>query len=81
MLHAQKCAATDAAEVEHCGYGDLYETVRGFGRTIALWGFNALLFRTDLDVLGSVLIAAAAVFTSQLSCQMVIRFDLPAKRV
>jgi hypothetical protein len=54
--------------------------VRGFGRTIALWGFNALLFRTDLDSFGSVLIAAAAVFTSQLSCQMVIRFDLPAKR-
>jgi hypothetical protein len=24
VLHAQKCAATDAAEVEHCGYGDLY---------------------------------------------------------
>ncbi len=23
MLHVQKCAATDAAEVEHCGYGDL----------------------------------------------------------
>jgi hypothetical protein len=45
-----------------------------------LWGFNALLFRTDLDSFESVLIAAAAVFTSQLSCQMVIRFDLPAKR-
>jgi hypothetical protein len=24
VLHAQKCAATDAAGVEHCGYGDLY---------------------------------------------------------
>jgi hypothetical protein len=24
VLHAQKCAATDAAEVEHCGYVDLY---------------------------------------------------------
>jgi len=51
--------------------------VRGFGRTIALWGFNALLFRADLDSFGSLLIAAVAVFTSQLSCQMVIRSTYP----
>jgi hypothetical protein len=24
VLRAQKCAAADAAEAEHCGYGDLY---------------------------------------------------------
>ena len=24
VLYAQKCAAADAAEAEHCGYGDLH---------------------------------------------------------
>jgi hypothetical protein len=54
------------------------------GRTIALKGFNAVQqFRADLDSdsFGSFLTAAAVVFTSQLSCQMVLRFHLPAKRV
>ncbi len=44
-------------------------------------GIQCVSISHDLDSFGSVLIAAAAVFTSQLSCQMVIRFDLPAKRV
>jgi hypothetical protein len=59
--------------------------MREFGRTIALWGFIALQqFRADFapDSFGSVLTAAAAmVCISQLSCQIVLRFQLPAKRV
>ena len=39
------------------------------------------LERIGLDCFGSVLTAAVMVFDSQLSCQMVIRFYLPAKRV
>ena len=57
----------------------------GFGRAIALWGFNAAQpFGADMDSdqFWSVLTAAVAVmFTSQLSCQIVLRFQLPAKRV
>ena len=57
----------------------------GFGRAIALWGFNAVQqFGADIDCdqFWSVLTAAVAVMcTSQLSCQMLLRFQLPAKRV
>jgi hypothetical protein len=56
----------------------------GFGRAIALWGFNAVQqFGADIDndKFWSVLIAVAMMYTSQLSCQIVLRFQLPAKRV
>jgi hypothetical protein len=73
------------ASAEQRGYGDLYSTMRGFGRTIALWGFIAVQqIRADLalDSFASVLTAAAAAeCISQLSCQIVLRFQLPAKRV
>jgi hypothetical protein len=54
-----------------------------FGRTIALWEFNAVeQFMADFgtDSFESVLTAVAVMCTSQLSCQIVLRFQLPAKR-
>ena len=59
-------------------------TVWGFGRAIALWGFNAVQqFGADIDCdqFWSVLIAVAVMCTWQLPCQIVLRFQLPGKRV
>jgi hypothetical protein len=59
--------------------------MNGFGRTIALWGFIAVQqFLADIDDDFSWRVATAAVTmmrTSQLSCKIVLRFELPAKRV
>jgi hypothetical protein len=60
--------------------------VWGFGRAIALWGFNAVQqFRadSDIDLCRKVLIAALALMTCSMQIALPNRntFQLPAKRV
>jgi hypothetical protein len=59
--------------------------VWGFGRAIALWGFNpAQQFRADSDIeLCKVLIAALALMACSMQIALPNRttFQLPAKRV
>jgi hypothetical protein len=59
--------------------------VWGFGRAIALWGFNAVQqFRADSDIeLCKVLIAALAPMACSMQIALPNRttFQLPAKRV
>jgi len=85
VLRRHSLPEVTIASAEQCGYGDLYQTMRGFSRPIALWGFIAVQeFRADFgpDSFGGVLtVMAAVVCISQLACQIVLRFLRPAKRV